>query len=78
MEYEFNDIEGQHNRVELDVICAKEGIRPYGIRARIFRNGGLIESAEAKDRFMTLIEAETVLKMLCEFKVTPCTLCDVI
>ena len=78
LSYEFLDENGEENQVTFGIIQERNAIRPYGIRAEIFRNGKLAETAEATERFLSSAEAEQVMKLLCRFQVTPCTLCDVI
>lgn len=78
MNYQFKDIDGEQNLVEMEILYCESSDKPYGIKAKIFRDGELQETAEAKERFYTLAEAEKTMKMLCRFQVTPCTLCDII
>ena len=78
MNYQFKDIDGEENQVEMEILHSEDSHRPYGIKARIFRNGELQEVAEAKERFYSITEAEKTMEMLCRFQVTPCTLCDII
>ncbi|MBE5040122.1 DUF6514 family protein [Ructibacterium gallinarum] len=76
--YEVTDTEGIQYTVKLEMIHDGNEFYPYGIRASIFQNDSLTESAEAKARFLTPDEAQAAMEMLCRFQVTPCTLCDVI
>ncbi len=74
----FQDEDGETCRVEYTVLDAEKPGWRYGIRARLFRKGNPVETAEATERFLTRTEAEQTMKMLCRYQVTPCTLCDVI
>lgn len=76
--FNFQDEEGEACRVEFELLDSEKSIWRYGIRARLFRQGNLTETAEATERFLTREEAEQTIKMLCQFQVTPCTLCDVV
>ncbi len=76
--FDFQDEDGEVCRVEFELLDSGESLRRYGIRARLFREGSLAETAEATERFMTREEAEQTAKMLCRFQVTPCTLCDIV
>lgn len=76
--YEFTDEEGNGCRVEFEVIHKEGSLRKYGIAGKIITNGEITDTAEANERFITEDEALKTLEMLCEFQVTPCTLCDVI
>ena len=52
--------------------------RRFGISAVMTIDGAIAESSSAKERFFTRVEAEKTVAMLCKYKVTPCTLCDVL
>lgn len=52
--------------------------RCFGISAVMTINGIIAESSSAEERFFTRTEAERTVAMLCKYKVTPCTLCDVL
>lgn len=78
MNYEFTDEEGRCQTVELQMICTGDGIRRYGVEARLIHNEEVLETEAAEERFLTEEEAAETMKMLCDFQVTPCTLCDVI
>ena len=76
--YEITDEEGRGQTIELQTVCAKDGIRRYGVEARLIHNDEVVEKEIARERFITKEEAEETIKMLRDFQVTPCTLCDVI
>ena len=76
--YEFTDEEGKCQTVELQMICAESGIKRYGVEARLIHNEEVVETERAMERFITETEAKETMKMLRDFQVTPCTLCDVI
>ncbi len=78
MDYEFQGCDGAEYKVELTMIQEEAEVRPYGIRAEIFREGILKEKAEATRRFLTQGETEKAMELLRKFQVTPCTLSDVI
>ena len=77
-EFEFTDIDGMEHTVQFSVIQTKHDYRVYGIRACMLQNGVVQETAEARERFITLGEAEATLQMLCDCQVMPNTLRDVI
>ncbi len=76
--FDFQDEDGECFQVCFEILEDTEGVRRFGIRAEIFRQGVFRERAEAVNRFLTRKEAEKTVEMLCLFQVTPCTLCDVI
>ncbi len=78
MNYVFTDEDGKCQTVELRMICAESGTRRYGVEASLIHNESVVETETAEERFITEKEAEETMKMLCDFQVTPCTLCDVI
>ncbi len=76
--YEFQDEDGVNYQVTFRLLEKSGTERCYGIRAEIFGDKKNPEVAEATERFFTKEEAEKTIEMLCEFGVTPCTLCDII
>ena len=78
MSFGFYGEDGSAYRVEFSILKKEHIKRAYGIRAEIFQEGVLVEYAEATNRFFTRAEAEKTVELLCQFQVTPCTLCDVI
>lgn len=76
--FDFRDEEDRLCRVQFEVLDDEENHRPYGIGATIYAYGKLIETTQARNRFLTRAETEETIKMLCKFQVTPCTLRDVI
>lgn len=52
--------------------------RRFGISAAMTIDGSVVEHSTAEERFFTRTEAEKTVAMLCKYKVTPCTLCDVL
>ena len=75
----FVDIEGEENTVTFEIVETDSEYRRYGISTRqINQSGQIVDSAVAKERFITKAEAEAVTEMLCKCQVMPCTLCDVI
>ena len=76
--FDFQDEDNQMNHVEYEVLYHGEGVRPYGVRGKIFKEGKMNETAEVRERFLTREEVEKTLEMLCKFRVTPCTLHDII
>ncbi len=76
--YAFQGDDGENYQVTFGLLEAEGSIRPYGIRAEIFRQGEKSEVAEVAERFLTKDEAEQTMDLLCRFRVTPCTLCDII
>ena len=76
--FQFIDTDGRENTVEFEAVKTGEGCRRFGVRAQLSQSGTVLETAEAGARFITPEETAAVLDMLCEFQVTPCTLCDVI
>lgn len=76
--FEFTDIDGVAHTVAFSVIENEHEYRRYGIRASMLHAGEVEETFEARERFITLVEAEATLKMLCDCQVMPSTLRDVI
>lgn len=52
--------------------------RRFGISADMYIGNVLVEHSSANDRFFTFEEAEKTIDMLCRYKVTPCTMYDVL
>ncbi len=76
--FDFQSEEGESYQVRFEILEDRKATRPYGIRAEIFREGILVEGADAPERFLTRAEVNETIEMLCRFQVTPCTLCDII
>lgn len=77
--FSFTDIMGEDNTVEFKVIKTDADYRKFGICAKQYdKNGKLIDSANAEERFITETEATETIRMLCEYQVMPCTLCDIL
>ncbi len=76
--FQFIDADGRENTVEFEAVQDRAYCRQFGVRAQLSRAGKVLETAEAGARFITPEETSAVMDMLCEFQVTPCTLCDVI
>lgn len=76
--FDFLGEDGESYRVKFEVLEDGNATRRYGVRAEIFQDGVMLEQAEASNRFLTREEALETVAMLCRFRVTPCTLCDII
>lgn len=76
--FDFCDEEQETCHVEFELLETEESIWRYGIRAKLFRNGELAETSEVTERYLTKEEAKEMMKVLCQFQVTPCTLQDIV
>lgn len=76
--FEFQGEDGKNYQVTFGLLETLGKVRRYGIRAEISGGERRKEVTEAKERFITKGEAEKAMEMLCRFRVTPCTLCDII
>ncbi len=76
--FQFTGIDGQEHSVTFSVLETDGEYRVYGIRACMTSDGRIEETAEVKERFITLGEAEATVRMLCHYQVMPCTLRDII
>lgn len=70
--------DGQNYQITFTVIHTEDECRCYGIRACMETGGEVIRQEEETARFITLAEAEAVVKMLCRYQVMPCSLHDVL
>ena len=75
--FDFQAEDGEHFRVSFTIVEDADAERRFGIRAEIFLQGILKESAEVLRRFFTREEAERMVEQFCRLQVTPCTLEDV-
>ncbi len=68
---------GRDARVEFSVVKDDIAEKPFGIFAT-YISGDDSDEAYAKHRFFTQEEAIRTIEYLCQHKVTPCTLLDII
>lgn len=77
-EYEIQMNSREKTIVKINIICNPKAIRPYGFYAEMRdQDGEILDCNTNEELFVTKEEAIAELNLMAEFKVTPCTLCDI-
>lgn len=76
--YEMQLGSGEEVVVRIKAIYTPTAVRPYGFYAEMLdQNGNVLDSATTGELFITEAEAVAEMKLISQYQVTPCTLCDI-